>query len=136
MTQFYINFCDTEQKAISDQKKSSINGSGSHIPGNTSRHIPPTALKLGSEDSQLSGAYALQDWWRPVSCEARTRGSGEVLCAKKHVFSCVGSEQKLPITTDGTARGFQCDEGKSSFCLLYTSPSPRDGLLSRMPSSA
>ena len=26
--------------------------------------------------------------------------------------------------------------GKSSNCLLYTSPSPRDGLLSRMPSSA
>ena len=25
---------------------------------------------------------------------------------------------------------------QSSFCLLYTSPSPRDGLLSRMPSSA
>ena len=24
----------------------------------------------------------------------------------------------------------------SEFCLLYTSPSPRDGLLSRMPSSA
>ena len=26
--------------------------------------------------------------------------------------------------------------GKSRSCLLYTSPSPRDGLLSRMPSSA
>ena len=26
--------------------------------------------------------------------------------------------------------------GKSYICLLYTSPSPRDGLLSRMPSSA
>ena len=25
---------------------------------------------------------------------------------------------------------------KSYLCLLYTSPSPRDGLLSRMPSSA
>ena len=25
---------------------------------------------------------------------------------------------------------------KGSICLLYTSPSPRDGLLSRMPSSA
>ena len=25
---------------------------------------------------------------------------------------------------------------KGTFCLLYTSPSPRDGLLSRMPSSA
>ena len=27
-------------------------------------------------------------------------------------------------------------EGKAITCLLYTSPSPRDGLLSRMPSSA
>ena len=26
--------------------------------------------------------------------------------------------------------------GKATSCLLYTSPSPRDGLLSRMPSSA
>ena len=26
--------------------------------------------------------------------------------------------------------------GQSGACLLYTSPSPRDGLLSRMPSSA
>ena len=26
--------------------------------------------------------------------------------------------------------------GKNKGCLLYTSPSPRDGLLSRMPSSA
>ena len=26
--------------------------------------------------------------------------------------------------------------GDSMICLLYTSPSPRDGLLSRMPSSA
>ena len=26
--------------------------------------------------------------------------------------------------------------GKIAHCLLYTSPSPRDGLLSRMPSSA
>ena len=26
--------------------------------------------------------------------------------------------------------------GPCSICLLYTSPSPRDGLLSRMPSSA
>ena len=31
---------------------------------------------------------------------------------------------------------FQLDRGDLDFCLLYTSPSPRDGLLSRMPSSA
>src|SRR5665647_3706417 len=29
-----------------------------------------------------------------------------------------------------------CRHYKFPFCLLYTSPSPRDGLLSRMPSSA
>ena len=27
-------------------------------------------------------------------------------------------------------------DGTTNICLLYTSPSPRDGLLSRMPSSA
>ena len=50
------------------------------------------------------------------------------------------------ITTSTIARGISvgddleyADEitlGRSITCLLYTSPSPRDGLLSRMPSSA
>ena len=31
---------------------------------------------------------------------------------------------------------FNCISGIYKPCLLYTSPSPRDGLLSRMPSSA
>ena len=31
---------------------------------------------------------------------------------------------------------FVTDEPTVNSCLLYTSPSPRDGLLSRMPSSA
>ena len=31
---------------------------------------------------------------------------------------------------------FPIANGKPVACLLYTSPSPRDGLLSRMPSSA
>ena len=30
----------------------------------------------------------------------------------------------------------QLEENTRRICLLYTSPSPRDGLLSRMPSSA
>ena len=32
--------------------------------------------------------------------------------------------------------GGKVEEGETITCLLYTSPSPRDGLLSRMPSSA
>ena len=39
------------------------------------------------------------------------------------------------IETDKATMEFEAvDEG--IICLLYTSPSPRDGLLSRMPSSA
>ena len=37
-----------------------------------------------------------------------------------------------PATTTGGSTAVEESEG----CLLYTSPSPRDGLLSRMPSSA
>ena len=35
-----------------------------------------------------------------------------------------------------TAKEVYRSDGSSISCLLYTSPSPRDGLLSRMPSSA
>ena len=36
----------------------------------------------------------------------------------------------------GIALGYDDLNDHDDFCLLYTSPSPRDGLLSRMPSSA
>ena len=42
-------------------------------------------------------------------------------------------------TTEQAENGISIDTQQeliSEFCLLYTSPSPRDGLLSRMPSSA
>ena len=44
------------------------------------------------------------------------------------------SESLQTTYTGPTFLGFDCFEDKT--CLLYTSPSPRDGLLSRMPSSA
>ena len=37
---------------------------------------------------------------------------------------------------DGRLQALDAETGKPVCCLLYTSPSPRDGLLSRMPSSA
>ena len=49
---------------------------------------------------------------------------------------CPFHDEKTPSFQVTPSRGlfycFGCGEG----CLLYTSPSPRDGLLSRMPSSA
>ena len=47
----------------------------------------------------------------------------------RHVFGNVNNTAKYPVPMfDHTTRTISC--------LLYTSPSPRDGLLSRMPSSA
>ena len=46
--------------------------------------------------------------------------------------SSLFASDELTGTIIDTLRGPGC----SSDCLLYTSPSPRDGLLSRMPSSA
>ena len=44
---------------------------------------------------------------------------------------CPESVPPTPSDPSSRAYGFE-----GMFCLLYTSPSPRDGLLSRMPSSA
>ena len=45
------------------------------------------------------------------------------------------SDSTYPYTPDGN-REFLDGKPFIETCLLYTSPSPRDGLLSRMPSSA
>ena len=42
----------------------------------------------------------------------------------------------LPAGYRITLEGAAADSSEAEACLLYTSPSPRDGLLSRMPSSA
>ena len=48
-----------------------------------------------------------------------------------------GAGAHIDFQIDGTAKGgIQYVTNGSASCLLYTSPSPRDGLLSRMPSSA
>ena len=59
----------------------------------------------------------------------------------KSVFSLVGA---IAITLLGGCTTYIENQASLEFepiyleatCLLYTSPSPRDGLLSRMPSSA
>ena len=58
----------------------------------------------------------------------------------------MGLLKKYPISRDTVEEYEVMDEnsrisassaiGRAFICLLYTSPSPRDGLLSRMPSSA
>eukprot|EP01016_Furgasonia_blochmanni_P010110 TRINITY_DN14257_c0_g1_i2.p1 TRINITY_DN14257_c0_g1~~TRINITY_DN14257_c0_g1_i2.p1 ORF type:complete len:298 (-),score=60.83 TRINITY_DN14257_c0_g1_i2:23-847(-) len=46
------------------------------------------------------------------------------------------NESILPKSDDSSSNNNNIKDGNENSCLLYTSPSPRDGLLSRMPSSA
>ena len=57
--------------------------------------------------------------------------------AGDYVYDSMGYNTEIGsnrIDVVGMAGVFHLDSARS--CLLYTSPSPRDGLLSRMPSSA
>ena len=50
-----------------------------------------------------------------------------------------GTPKRTPAKAENAQSFLQFDrhgDVLDNFCLLYTSPSPRDGLLSRMPSSA
>ena len=52
---------------------------------------------------------------------------------------CAGLTEEMNVTIKGHV-GYYCagmnQKAQITICLLYTSPSPRDRLLSRMPSSA
>ena len=50
-------------------------------------------------------------------------------------YAKVDAETGEEVANDDIMKGYKIDTD-TYICLLYTSPSPRDGLLSRMPSSA
>ena len=69
--------------------------------------------------------------------DARARNDGPALWVAKDYDSTVylfGTVHLLPDDLSWLKDDVKTAFGKA--CLLYTSPSPRDGLLSRMPSSA
>ena len=49
---------------------------------------------------------------------------------------CTVGQLKSALVAEHPELAAMVDRSAFSVCLLYTSPSPRDGLLSRMPSSA
>ena len=85
-----------------------------------------------------------------VSCPALPSGgllpTQSVTCSATYVVTQAdidaGSVTNTAFSTDGSVTSPTVDEtvdaaqAPAIACLLYTSPSPRDGLLSRMPSSA
>ena len=63
--------------------------------------------------------------------------AGAVKLETRNLDFFYGKSQALHgVTIPFAANSVTAMIGPSGCCLLYTSPSPRDGLLSRMPSSA
>ena len=65
-------------------------------------------------------------------------GAGQIGGTLAHLIGLkeLVNEVVLFDVASGIAKGKGLDIAQSSSCLLYTSPSPRDATLSRMPSSA
>ena len=70
----------------------------------------------------------------PSDTQARAKNLRLILTAIKKFYS-ESLNQMLMLSLPSPRELAQIPPSKKS-CLLYTSPSPRDGLLSRMPSSA
>ena len=68
---------------------------------------------------------------RVVEAQGYKPGEYEILFETDNVAEASRVEQELQKDL-----GYKIDRRPYKDCLLYTSPSPRDGLLSRMPSSA
>ena len=89
------------------------------------RHAPPTAIfSDGGIDRTVTSAD--QDW----SWTGMIEGEGDYEQDWGDAEAPEGSAPELTIVTSREATNQLSD------CLLYTSPSPRDATLSRMPSSA
>ena len=72
---------------------------------------------------------------------ARRNKKGEVVKGRGSELTTLQSEFLERVADEGMENSSRIardlnDTNQTHPCLLYTSPSPRDGLLSRMPSSA
>ena len=116
------------------------------------------SLRYFGDGFQISKKVDEKRFWRiPVMdgefvCEEKTArvpaiGGGNFLLLSKNRASCLAAceiavnvmsklDNVITPFPGGVVRSGSKVGSKYKACLLYTSPSPRDGLLSRMPSSA
>src|SRR5664279_754567 len=82
---------------------------------------------------RLVSAFAPPPWREPAAMTAT-----DLDVVAKAILSPGEDPSVFVAELDGAIAGFVhvCSLEDYYRCLLYTSPSPRDGLLSRMPSSA
>ena len=93
------------------------------------------AMVLGNDDTRVAlVTLDLIAWTRQRSDEPRAAIAAATGIPAEHILINCSHTHSGPYTDESTDL---CDSLDQAYlCLLYTSPSPRDGLLSRMPSSA
>ena len=107
LTRNYVRFCICTVKSIGKQMRSDAGNMIPVMTGGGTVYFGDTALSIGQVVAMTLAALE-----RLIKCKCLT------ICST------------VPNRPIGGVRG------RGITCLLYTSPSPRDGLLSRMPSSA
>src|SRR5664279_5779240 len=84
-------------------------------------HEVPNGLALAVAQAPVAGLL--------VDLKRERRGSvADLIGDPVRIAPRLGGEHR-----PGAPQGVRRDSGQGRNCLLYTSPSPRDGLLSRMP---
>ena len=107
--------------------------SGSGNPGDVT-----AALPLAQEGTRLDSVVGSKseeptDCGTKISC--RLTADENLLLGEETTIHGVDNDDKMAAAAPAASVTL-APHGCSQSCLLYTSPSPRDGLLSRMPSSA
>ena len=80
-----------------------------------------------SSENRTSVPNSLNEHWMPFTSNKDFKANPRLITEAKGVYLKTHHGK----TQIDASSGLFCNP-----CLLYTSPSPRDGLLSRMPSSA
>ena len=107
---------------------SSFSSSSSDFSSSTS--YPTTSQPSYSSSTSYAGSSSSS--FEPVNCPAGTTAQSDGTCLQGGSSAFTGSSVEL-YTGDASST---TTTTPSYGCLLYTSPSPRDATLSRMPSSA
>ena len=116
----------TMQYAIANSRKIRQNLDEAHSFNGAANPILSADLKVSKKDKKELDEKVTHH-----------RIRGDVVSAGFKTANAFGKVKRYDVKHDEeSGKGLINKIVKSSPCLLYTSPSPRDGLLSRMPSSA
>ena len=95
--------------------------------------LPPFSMREAKAEIQRELGMSFDQLFSSFSEPVAAASLAQV--HKAHLAD-TGEAVAVKILRPGIEKAFRKDIDAFYFCLLYTSPSPRDGLLSRMPSSA